>query len=533
MGSAWSASETEKQGLQLAISGESTSDPSSIIYDTNFKSNTVQMFSSTGSSLGVFCEVVNPTGLTFDQAGNLFVASDDPAGYSIQKFAPNGSGSVFATSGLNAPHALAFDKDGNLFVANSQNASIERFTPDGIGTLFADASDGVAHPADLLFDAAGSLFVTNAYGGPTRTGSVEKFTPDGIATVFADSVFNTAYGLAIDSAGNIYVSNLLGNNVLKFSADGTNLGVFVSTPLHAPHGMFFDSSGNLYVANNATNTIERFSSTGVYLGSFANTGLGPHFFAIPTPTPTPTATPTPTETPTPTATPAPTETPTPTATPAPTETPTPTATPTPTDTPTPTPTTTPTPIPSPSPTPTPTATPTPTPVAPSITTQPANKTVGLGQTATFSVKATGTAPLAYQWQKNGVDIAGATQPAYTTPPTTAADNGSVFRVTVSNIAGSVTSNQKTLTVNLPPSITTQPQNKTVFLGKTAKFVVTATGTKTLTYQWMKNDQNIAGATKSSYTTLPATTGDDGTLFSVVVTNDYGSATSTSAKLTVK
>ena len=64
----------------------------------------------------------------------------------------------------------------------------------------------------------------------------------------------------------------------------------------------------------------------------------------------------------------------------------------------------------------------------------------------------------------------------------------------------MTSNQKTLTVNLAPTITNQPQDKTVTIGKTAKFTVTATGTKILKYQWMKNGANIAGATKSSYTT---------------------------------
>ena len=64
--------------------------------------------------------------------------------------------------------------------------------------------------------------------------------------------------------------------------------------------------------------------------------------------------------------------------------------------------------------------------APSITKQPVNKTVAVGQTATFRVIARGNAPLSYQWRKNGVDIAGATSASYTTPPTTAGDNGSLF-----------------------------------------------------------------------------------------------------------
>src|SRR5207247_4802917 len=63
------------------------------------------------------------------------------------------------------------------------------------------------------------------------------------------------------------------------------------------------------------------------------------------------------------------------------------------------------------------------PVAPTITTQPANQTVTAGQTATFTVTAAGTAPLAYQWQKNGVNIAGATNRNYTRLASSTDDSG--------------------------------------------------------------------------------------------------------------
>ena len=86
------------------------------------------------------------------------------------------------------------------------------------------------------------------------------------------------------------------------------------------------------------------------------------------------------------------------------------------------------------------------PQAPSITTQPASEAVTTGRTATFTVAAAGSQPLSYQWQKNGADIRGASSSSYTTPPTTVADNGSQFRVVVSNSAGNVTSNTATLTV---------------------------------------------------------------------------------------
>src|SRR5207237_1455114 len=71
-------------------------------------------------------------------------------------------------------------------------------------------------------------------------------------------------------------------------------------------------------------------------------------------------------------------------------------------------------------------------VVPTITSPPANMTVTAPTTATFSVTATGSAPLSYQWEKNGAPIAGATGSTYTTPATSTADSGSTYRDVVSN-----------------------------------------------------------------------------------------------------
>jgi hypothetical protein len=84
---------------------------------------------------------------------------------------------------------------------------------------------------------------------------------------------------------------------------------------------------------------------------------------------------------------------------------------------------------------------------PSITSQPANQTVIAGNTASFTVAATGTTPLAYQWSKNGVAISGATSSKFTTPSETIADNNAKFTAVVSNTAGSVKSNAAILAVD--------------------------------------------------------------------------------------
>lgn len=174
-------------------------------------------------------------------------------------------------------------------------------------------------------------------------------------------------------------------------------------------------------------------------------------------------------------------------------------------------------------------------VAPSITSQPTNQSVTSGQTATFSVTATGTAPLSYQWQKNSANISGATAASYTTPATTSTDNGAKFDVVVSNTAGSKTSAIATLTVGaaaVAPTITVQPANQIVTAGQTATFSVTATGTAPLSYQWQMNASDITGATSPSFTTPVTTVADSGELFRVNVSNSVGTTPSNTATLTV-
>jgi hypothetical protein len=116
--------------------------------------------------------------------------------------------------------------------------------------------------------------------------------------------------------------------------------------------------------------------------------------------------------------------------------------------------------------------------APSITQNPVNRTVQVGQTATFGVGASGAPPLGYQWKRNGSPISNATQPTYTTPPATAADDGATFRAQVSNSFGSTESNSAKLKVtsNTPPvPMITEPTSGDRYrAGRSLSFSGTAT-----------------------------------------------------------
>ena len=175
-------------------------------------------------------------------------------------------------------------------------------------------------------------------------------------------------------------------------------------------------------------------------------------------------------------------------------------------------------------------------VAPAISTQPVAQTVVDGVVANFSVVASGTAPLAYQWRFNGSPIIGATGGAYNRTGVIG-DSGGVITVVVSNIAGSVTSAGATLTVNaagtapVAPTFTLNPASQSVTAGNPVTFTVAVAGSPSPTVQWRRSGVAIVGATGLTYT-VTAADADNGASFDVVATNTGGSTTSLAAVLTV-
>lgn len=179
--------------------------------------------------------------------------------------------------------------------------------------------------------------------------------------------------------------------------------------------------------------------------------------------------------------------------------------------------------------------------APTITQQPADATIAIGQTATFSVTASGDPTLAYQWQRGGTTIAGATAESYITPANALADSGAVFTVVVSNGVGSVTSAAATLTVSATApvlTITQQPTGVGVVMGAMASFTVAGTcSSGTLAVHWQRSQggasfADIAGATAATYS-VATTLADNGAQYRAVLDCSGQSATpSSAATLTV-
>ncbi len=161
---------------------------------------------------------------------------------------------------------------------------------------------------------------------------------------------------------------------------------------------------------------------------------------------------------------------------------------------------------------------------PAITTQPTSATVSPAKSVTLTVQATGSEPKTYQWKKDGAAIAGATDSSFSISNMSAANAG-VYTVTISNIAGSVTSDPAAIALGptLPPTITGL-YNQSTSLGGTVSFSPSIDGTPTFTYQWYHDGVAISGAT-SSYFYLSNVTANDLGDYQLAVTNAAGTTLS--------
>ncbi|MEY2519011.1 MAG: hypothetical protein QOF24_770 [Verrucomicrobiota bacterium] len=262
----------------------------------------------------------SPEGVALDKAGNLYVA--DFFNHTIRKISPAGVVTTWAgataiagyadgpgnAARFNAPRAVAVDSADNVFVADFYNHIIRKITPDGVVSTFAGtpggpgSDDGTGtnarfkNPIALTTDSAGNVYVGDS------NATIRKITPAGVVTTLAGSVgnpgsadgmgpvaqFNLPYGLAADSAGNIYVGDNANSTIRKVTPDGsvTTLAGLAQGPLSAdgsgtavrfaqPWAVAKDSAGNLYVADAFNSTIRKVTADGAvstFAGSPQMTG---------------------------------------------------------------------------------------------------------------------------------------------------------------------------------------------------------------------------------------------------------------------
>lgn len=229
--------------------------------------HSVYKYTPDGTRVTIASGIYQPIALTFDRAGNLFVANPGSCvcipeiicecpPSTIIKIAPNGDQSTFATIPSRELLGLAFDSAGNLFV--STGATIVKVAPDATQSTFAS---GLSGAWALAFDSLGNLFT----GAGSTGNSIVKFAPDGSRTTFVTlpGPSNFVTGLAFGVGGDLFACR--GSSILKIAPDGTRTTFATNDRFSYP--LAFDGSGNLFAGLNAYDSTEpsimKFTSSGV------------------------------------------------------------------------------------------------------------------------------------------------------------------------------------------------------------------------------------------------------------------------------
>jgi sugar lactone lactonase YvrE len=488
------------------------------------------LFGSADGAAGT-AQFNGPRGVAVDGPGNIYVA--DTGNDTIRKIAPAGvvttiaglagrSGSADGTGSaalFNSPSAIAVDGAGNLYVADTGNDTIRQITPAGVVTTLAGTAgqagsvDGTGsaalffNPSGVAVDSAGNLYV-----GDTGNDTIRKITPSGVVTTLAGTVgqaggangmgsaaqFSGPASTAVDGAGNVYVAEPNNGAIRKITASGTvttlavpGFGGFSSA------GVAVDNAGNVYVTDG--NTIGKITPAGtmttlagtpsLYGGNVDGTGPVAQF-NYPVGVAVDSAG---------NVYVADTNNST---------------------------------IRKGSPA-----------LGPLIATQPQSQFVNVGSDAVLAVAALGNSALSYQWYLYGSPIAGATEATLTIDNVQAASVGA-YQVEVTDASGDeTTSGNAILTINpaLSSVIAGQPISQTITTGGTVTFTIAANvpgpALALTSYQWQFNGVDltdgagISGSGTAQLVIQGAGTADDGDYSCLVITGG-GSAQSNTASLLV-
>jgi sugar lactone lactonase YvrE len=243
---------------------------------------------------GLAARFKGPCGMALDSAGNLYVA--DTGDDTIRKVTPAGAVSTLAGSVgrsgtadgtgpaalFSNPQGVAVDSAGNVYVADTGNDLIRKITPAGVVTTLAGgqwggSADGTGsaaafnYPTGIVVDGAGNLYVSDCYNETIR-----KITPDGTVTTFAGTAtyggdtdgtgayarFLQPYGLALDSAGNLYVADSANNRIRKITPEAV-VTTLPGEGFNTPTWVAVDSAGTFYVSDSGNEAIRAITSAGV------------------------------------------------------------------------------------------------------------------------------------------------------------------------------------------------------------------------------------------------------------------------------
>jgi sugar lactone lactonase YvrE len=234
-----------------------------------------------------------PMGVAVDPAGNVFVA--DTGNNQVDEFNRNNVvlSTVGANSALAAPGGAAVDSNGNLDVADTKNNRVVRFSPTGAVldafNLSGNGANGdqMNQPTGVAVDSANNIYVADRGNNQveefTPTGQlVRAFTASGTTSGSNANKMSGPSGVTVDANGNVYVADTGNNRVEKLSPTGTVLATFnlngliangVPAQMSKPSGVAVDSAGNIYVADTGDNRVVELDPAGAYLRAFTASGL--------------------------------------------------------------------------------------------------------------------------------------------------------------------------------------------------------------------------------------------------------------------